>query len=118
MVRQKSLEVLILEALRICAAVTLQLRFNPIDRGSIAVRALPAVTKLSQSLDSGFVSFQIQPVHKHQKGIVLIFGGGTSLRRGGCCMSYKEEADGNQVGFPSSFEQYSGRGMFHIPKSW
>ena len=49
-----------MNALRIAATISLELGFNPIDRGSIAIRSLAAVAELCEVLDGRFVAFQIK----------------------------------------------------------
>jgi hypothetical protein len=46
------------KALSIGAPVTSELRFNPIDSGAVAIRALNAIAKLRKTLDRRFVAFE------------------------------------------------------------
>jgi hypothetical protein len=51
------------------AAIALELRFDPIDGGAIAVSALPPVAELGQGLDRRFVFFEIEPSGEHRDRI-------------------------------------------------
>src|SRR5579859_5034917 len=54
----------ILDTLRVRAAITLQLRFDPIHRLTVPVRPLPPVPKLSQPLNRRLIPLQNQPPHQ------------------------------------------------------
>jgi hypothetical protein len=46
------------------APVALELRFDPVNRRAIAIRALAPIAELRQAFDRGFVSLQIEPPHQ------------------------------------------------------
>src|SRR4029077_14998921 len=50
------------DAFGVGASVAFQLRLNPIERGPIAIGALPAISELRQTLDGGLVFLEIEPV--------------------------------------------------------
>jgi hypothetical protein len=47
-------------SLGVGAAVALELRLDPVVRGAIAIRALPAVAELRQPLDGRLVTLEIE----------------------------------------------------------
>jgi hypothetical protein len=51
------------------AAVAFQLGLNPIDRGAIAIGTLAPVAELGQSLDRGFVPFEVEAVNQRTNRI-------------------------------------------------
>jgi hypothetical protein len=53
--------VLVLDAVGVGAAVTLELRLDPIGGGAIAIGALAAITELRQSFDGRLVFLQVEP---------------------------------------------------------
>src|SRR5262249_40573370 len=53
--------VLVVDALGVGAAVALELRFDPIDGGAVAVGALAAVAEFGETPDGGFVFRQVEP---------------------------------------------------------
>jgi hypothetical protein len=58
-------------ALRVRTSVALQLRFNPIDRGPIAIRALFPVAEFGQAANRRFIARQVQPAHHRLNRIVV-----------------------------------------------
>ena len=60
---------LVFQALRVGVAVALELRFNPVDCSPIAIRPLPSVAELGQSLDRGFIPLQVKPGYQ-QGGVI------------------------------------------------
>ena len=67
-IRGRRLEV-IADALRVGAAVAFELRFNPVEGGAVAVRALTAIAELRQAFNRGFIAFQIEASGEGRKGI-------------------------------------------------
>ena len=61
----------VVQANRVGAAVALEPRFDPVDRGAIAIRPLPAVAELRESLDRGFVFLEVEPPHHDCDRIAL-----------------------------------------------
>src|SRR4029077_4201872 len=53
--------VLVRDALRVGAAVALELRFDPVDGGAIPIRALAPVAELRETLDRRLVFLQLEP---------------------------------------------------------
>ena len=54
--------VLIRDALDVLASVLFKLRLDPIDGVAIALRALPAIAELRQSLDGVLVSLEVEAI--------------------------------------------------------
>jgi hypothetical protein len=52
--------VVVVNALGVGAAVALELRFDPVDGGAVAVGALAAVAELGEAFDGGLVALQFQ----------------------------------------------------------
>jgi hypothetical protein len=53
--------ILVFDPLDVRAAVALQLRFDPIDRRTIAIRSLPPIAELREPFNRGLVFFQLEP---------------------------------------------------------
>src|SRR5437762_1216688 len=53
--------VLVLDALRVRATIGLELRFDPVDGGAIAIGTLPAVAELRQPFDRRLVPVEVEP---------------------------------------------------------
>lgn len=48
------------DAFGVRAAITLELRFDPVYRGAVAIRSGPSVTECGESFDRGLVALKIQ----------------------------------------------------------
>ena len=57
--------VVVLEALDICAAVTFELGFDPVEGPAIAIGPLLSIAELRQPLDRGLIAFQVEPIHEN-----------------------------------------------------
>src|SRR5439155_16368656 len=60
----------VLDALGIRAAEALELRFDPVDGGPVAIGALPPIAKPRQPFDRCFVLLYIKPSDQAPDGIV------------------------------------------------
>ena len=70
--------IIICNALGVRAAVALELRFDPIDRGAVPVRSLPPVAEFRQAADGRSIVRQVEPAGQRLNWIV--FRGGLSVR--------------------------------------
>ena len=70
------------DALRVRAAVALELRFDPVDRGAIALGALAAIAELRQSLDRRLVLLEVEPADQLANRIIDRIGARRTLRLG------------------------------------
>jgi hypothetical protein len=70
----------VLKAFDVCAGITFELGFDPVDGLAIAIRSLPPIAELRQPLDGGLISFQIEPIDENFLGVRNYFRLG--LRRG------------------------------------
>ena len=87
--------IVIVNSLRVCAAVALELRFDPIDRLAVTVRALPAVAKFGEPADGGLIACQFKA---RDHCFDLFVGGiGRGLSRG-CGFVLSEYAAGGEKG--------------------
>ena len=77
--------VLVCNALDVLASVLFELRLDPVDGVTIALRALPAIAELRQSFDSVLVSLEIEAIDEGLNRVVRRVGrrGATALRRRG-----------------------------------
>ena len=73
--------VTVVQALGVRAAVTLELRLDPVDGRAIAVGALAAVAELGEPLDRRLVALEIETSDQNRDGI----GRRTALRSGNLC---------------------------------
>src|SRR5256885_1656651 len=71
--------VLVRDALGIRAAVALELRLDPIDRGAVAIGALAPVTELGEAFHGRLVPLEIEACDHQPDGII----GGIRRRRTG-----------------------------------
>ena len=53
------------------AAVALELCFDPVDRGAVAIGALPPIAELRQALDRRLVAFEIEPLDQRLDPFVV-----------------------------------------------
>ena len=75
--------IVVLDALGIRAAVALELRLDPIDCRSIAIRALTPIAELRQPFDRGLVFFQVESIdHLLDRVVVGRHCRGLGLRLG------------------------------------
>jgi hypothetical protein len=78
-----------MNALSIGTAVTLELRFNPVDGCAVAVGSLAAVSKIGYAADRRFIALQVEPRNQGPDRIVI--GGGLAAgarqqqESGGAC---------------------------------
>ena len=85
--------VLIRDALDVLAAVLLELRLDPVDGVTIALRALPAVAELRQSFDSVLVSLEVEAIDEGLHGIVRRVRRGAAALCGGCVGGAHEQRE-------------------------
>ncbi len=62
--------VLVRQTLRVRAAITFQLRLDPVDRGAVPVGALSSIPELRQALDRPLVLFQLEAFDQGANGIL------------------------------------------------
>ncbi|HEU5432325.1 MAG TPA: carboxypeptidase regulatory-like domain-containing protein, partial [Thermomicrobiales bacterium] len=60
----------VLDARHVAAAITLELRFDPVDRVAIALRPLAPVAKLREAFDRRLVLVQFKPADQGPDGVV------------------------------------------------